>query len=114
MRFGKKGKLSYRYVGPFQILRRVGKVAYELYLPNELASVHPIFHVSMLKKCIGDLTSIVPLEGLGVKENLSYEEVPVEILDQQVKKLRNKKLLTGKCCGGTSKLRVLFGRPRPI
>ncbi|WMV45424.1 hypothetical protein MTR67_038809 [Solanum verrucosum] len=64
IRFGKKGKLSPRFVGPYQILRRVGKVVYELELPNELASVHPVFHVSVLKKCVGDPTSIVPLEGL--------------------------------------------------
>ncbi|WMV41498.1 hypothetical protein MTR67_034883 [Solanum verrucosum] len=92
VRFGKKGKLSSRYVDPYQILRRAGKVAYELDLLNELASVHPVFHVSMLKKCVGDSTSIVPLEGLGVKENLSYEEVPIEILDRQVKKLKNKEV----------------------
>ncbi|KAK4709950.1 hypothetical protein R3W88_004463 [Solanum pinnatisectum] len=96
MRFGKKGKLSPRFVGPYQILRRVGKVAYELDLPNELASVHPVFHVSMLKKCIGDPKSIVPLEGLELKENISYEEVPVEILDRQVKKLRNKEVASVK------------------
>ncbi|WMV41422.1 hypothetical protein MTR67_034807 [Solanum verrucosum] len=76
-----------------QILRRIGKVSYELELPNELASVHLVFHGSMLTKCVGDPTSIVPLEDFGVKENLSYEEVPVEILDRQVKKLRIKKLL---------------------
>ncbi|KAK4716358.1 hypothetical protein R3W88_014696 [Solanum pinnatisectum] len=92
MRFGKKGKLSARFVGPYQILKRIGKVAYELDLPNELAPVHPIFHVSMLKKFIGDPVSIIPLEGLGVDESLSYEEVPVEILDQQVKRLRNKEV----------------------
>ncbi|WMV41034.1 hypothetical protein MTR67_034419 [Solanum verrucosum] len=51
--------------------------------------MHLVFHVSMLKKCVGDLTSIVPLESLGVKDNLSYEEVTVDILDRQVKKLRN-------------------------
>ncbi|WMV41924.1 hypothetical protein MTR67_035309 [Solanum verrucosum] len=96
MRFGNKGKLSHRYVGPYQILRHVGKVAYELELPNELTSVHPVFHVSMLKKCVGDPTSIVPLEGLGVDENLSYEEVSVEILDRQVKKLRNKEVASEK------------------
>ena len=59
-------------------------------LPSELTSVHPIFHVSMLKKCIGDFESILPIEDLGVQENLFYEEVVVEILDRQVKKLRNK------------------------
>ncbi|WMV37422.1 hypothetical protein MTR67_030807 [Solanum verrucosum] len=82
--------------GPYQILRRIGKVVYELDLPYELASVHPIFHVSMLKKFFGDPTSIVPVEGLGVDENLSYEEVPVEILDRQVKKLRNKEVASMK------------------
>ncbi|WMV08170.1 hypothetical protein MTR67_001555 [Solanum verrucosum] len=87
MIFGNKGKLSPQYVGPYLILRRVGKVSYELEMPNELASMHLVFHVSMLRKCVGDPTSIVPLEGLGVKEKLSYEEVPVELLDRQVKKL---------------------------
>ncbi|WMV41070.1 hypothetical protein MTR67_034455 [Solanum verrucosum] len=96
MRFGKKGKLSPRYVGPYHILRRVGKVAYELDFPNELVSVHPIFHISLLKKCVSYLTSIVPLEGLGVKQNLSYEKLLVEILDRQVKKLRNKEVASMK------------------
>ncbi|KAH0712365.1 hypothetical protein KY289_008324 [Solanum tuberosum] len=96
MRFGKKGKLSPRYVGPYQILKRIGKVAYELDLPYELAPVHPVFHVSMLKKCIEDPVSIFPLEGLGVDESLSYEEVPVEILDRQVKRLRNKEIASVK------------------
>ncbi|WMV58068.1 hypothetical protein MTR67_051453 [Solanum verrucosum] len=91
MRFGKKGKLSPHYVGQYQILRRIDKVAYELELPNDLASVHPIFHVSLLKKCVGDLKSIVPLEG-EVKGNLSYEKVPIEILDQQVQKFINKEV----------------------
>ncbi|WMV46562.1 hypothetical protein MTR67_039947 [Solanum verrucosum] len=96
MRFGKKGKLSTRYIGLYQILIRVGKVAYELDLPNDLATVHPVFHVSMLKKCVGDPTSIVPLEGLGVDESLSYEEVPVVILYRQFKKLRNKEVASMK------------------
>ena len=90
VRFGKKGKLSPRYVGPYEILQWVGKVAYELKLPIELASVHPVFHVSMLKKCIGDPDSILPIEGLDVIDNLFYEEVSVQILDRQVKKLRIK------------------------
>ncbi|WMV32888.1 hypothetical protein MTR67_026273 [Solanum verrucosum] len=71
-------------------MRYVGKVAYELELPNELASEHLVFHVSMLKKCVGDPTSIILLERLEFKENVSYEEVSVEILDRQVKRLRNK------------------------
>ena len=92
MRFGRKGKLSSRHVGPYVIVQRVGEVEYEFALLVDLASVHPVFHVSMLKKCLGDPTSIIPVEGLGVDEYLSYEEVPIEILDRQVKRLRNKEI----------------------
>ena len=74
MRFGKKGKLSLRYIRPYVILQKVGNVAYELKLPNDLVSVHPLFHVSMIKKSLGDPVSILPVEVLGVDENLSYEE----------------------------------------
>ena len=77
-------------------MQRVGKVAYELRLHSELASVHPTFHVSMLKKCICDPESILSIEGLGVKDNLSYEEVPVQILDSQVKRWRNKEVVSVK------------------
>ncbi|WMV09344.1 hypothetical protein MTR67_002729 [Solanum verrucosum] len=96
MRFGKKGKLSPRYVGPYKILKRVGKVAYELELPTKLAIVHPIFHISFLKKCVGDPASIIPLEIVAVKDTLTYEEVPVEILDRQVRRLRNKEVASVK------------------
>ncbi|WMV54408.1 hypothetical protein MTR67_047793 [Solanum verrucosum] len=92
MRVSKKGKLSPRFVGPYKILRRVGKIVYELDLPNELELVHSVFHVSMLNKCVGDPTSLFPLERLAVDENLSYEEVQVEIFDRQVKKLRNREV----------------------
>ena len=84
MRFGKKGELSPRYVGPYKILKMVFKVTYELEIPAELAVVHPVFHISLLKKCVGDPASIVPLESVEVKDNFSYEDVPVEILDRQV------------------------------
>ena len=96
VRFGYKGKLSPHYVGPYEILQRIAKVAYELKLPSELASVHPVFHVSMLKKCICDPVSILPIEGLGVEDNLSYEEVLVQILYRKVKKLRNKEVVSVK------------------
>ena len=69
LRFCNKGKLSPRYVGPYEILQRVDKVAYVLKLLSELASVHPVFHVSMLKKCIGDPESILPIEGPCVNDN---------------------------------------------
>ncbi|WMV23308.1 hypothetical protein MTR67_016693 [Solanum verrucosum] len=90
MRFGKKGKLSPRYIGPYRIAKRIGNVAYELELSQELAAVHPVFHISMLKKCIGDPSLILPTESVKIKDNLSYEEVPVQILDHQVRRLRTK------------------------
>ncbi|WMV41852.1 hypothetical protein MTR67_035237 [Solanum verrucosum] len=92
MRFGKKGKLSPRYVGPYRILKRIDKVAYELELPANLAVVHPVFHISLLKKCVGDPASVVPLETVVVKDSHSYEDVPVQILDRQVRRLRNKEV----------------------
>ena len=90
MIFGKKGKISPRYVGLYKILKSVGKVLHELELPAELAAVHQVFHISLLKKCVGDLSSIVSLESVGVKYSLSYDDVPIDILECQVRRLRNK------------------------
>ena len=92
MGFGKKVKLSSRYVVPYKILKIICKVTYELKFLEELAALHPIFHISLLKKCVGDPASVVPLESVGVKDSLSYEDVPVEILDRQVRRLRNKEV----------------------
>ncbi|XP_055830750.1 uncharacterized protein LOC129899750 [Solanum dulcamara] len=86
MRFGKKGKLSPRYIGPYQITRRIG----ELDLPFDLEAVHPVFHVSMLRKCVGDPSRIFPIEDVHITEELSYEEHPIAILDRQVRRLRTK------------------------
>ena len=77
-------------MSPYEIFQRVSNFAYELKQPSELALVYQVFHVSMLKKSIGDPESILPIEGLGVKDNLSYEELPIEILDRKVNKLWNK------------------------
>src|SRR5687767_6276705 len=96
IRFGKKGKLSPRYIGPYRILKRIGSVAYEIELPNDLARVQPVFHVSMLRKFVGDVNTIVPLEDVTIEDDLTYEEVPVEILDRQVKRLRNKEIASVK------------------
>ncbi|WMV45169.1 hypothetical protein MTR67_038554 [Solanum verrucosum] len=96
MRFGKEGKLSPRYIGPYRIYKRIGKVAYDLELPQELAAVHPVFHISMLKKCMGDLSLIIPIEDIGIKDSLSYEEILVQILDRQVRKLRTKEVASVK------------------
>ncbi|WMV58266.1 hypothetical protein MTR67_051651 [Solanum verrucosum] len=93
MRFRKKRKLSSWYNGSYRISKRVGNVAYdELELPQELAAVHPIFHISVLKKCMADLLFIIPTEDIGIKDNLFYEEIPIQILDRQVRKLRTKEL----------------------
>jgi len=96
MRFGKNGKLCPRYVGPYQILKWTGLVEYELDLPSDLAPVHPVFHFSMLKKCIGDPSLSIPTEDIGIKDSLSYEEIHVQILDRQVRKLRTKEVASVK------------------
>ena len=93
MRFGKKGKLSPRCVGPYKILN---KVSYELELPAELAVVHPVFHISLLKKCVGDPAFLVPIESVAVKDSISYEDVPIEILERQVRRLRHKEVASVK------------------
>ncbi|KAL4033049.1 hypothetical protein IC575_006134 [Cucumis melo] len=74
LRFAKKGKLSPRFVGPFEILERIGPVAYRLALPPSFAAVHDVFHISMLRKYVADPTHVVDFEPLQISENLSYEE----------------------------------------
>ena len=83
-------------MGPYEIFQNIGNVAYELKLPSELASVHPVFHVSIIKKCIVYPNSVLHIEGLGVQENPYYKEFMVQILDRQVKKLRIKEVASVK------------------
>jgi len=92
IRFGKRGKLNPRYVGPFTILERIGPVAYRLDLPTELGNVHNVFHVSNLKKCLADESLIVPLEEIKVDDRLRIVEEPVEILDYKIRSLRHSKI----------------------
>ena len=89
-RFGKKGKLSPRFIGPFEILERVGQVAYRLALPPALSAVHDVFHVSALRRYVSDVTHVLSYEDLVLDETLSYEEQPVKVLDRKDKVLRNK------------------------
>ena len=96
MRFSKRGKLSSRYIGLFEVLKRVGEVAYELALPRGLLGVHPVFHVSMLKKYHGDGNYIIRWDSVLLDENLSYEEEPVAILDREVRKLISRKIASMK------------------
>nr|GEW14165.1 putative reverse transcriptase domain-containing protein [Tanacetum cinerariifolium] len=92
VRFGKKGKLSPRYVGPFEILERIGLVGYRLRLPKELNSMHDIFHVSNLKKCLADLNLPVPLDEIKVDKTLRFVKEHVEIMDREIKKLKRRKI----------------------
>ncbi|CAM8972006.1 unnamed protein product [Rhodiola kirilowii] len=87
MRFSKKGKLSPRYIGPFEILERVGNVAYRLALPPTISRVHPVFHISMLRKYISDPSHVLEYERLQINDTLSYEEQLMAIIDRQVKRL---------------------------
>ncbi|KAK4738711.1 hypothetical protein R3W88_002408 [Solanum pinnatisectum] len=92
MRFGKKGKLSLRCIGPFEVLECVGSMAYRLALPPNLSGVHQVFHVSMLKRYHGDRDYIIKWDSVVLDNDLQYEEEPVAILDRDVRKLRTKEI----------------------
>ncbi|GJU67245.1 putative reverse transcriptase domain-containing protein [Tanacetum coccineum] len=92
VRFGKKGKLAPRFVGPFEIVEKVVPVAYRLDLPEELNGVHDTFHVSNLKKCLADPTLQVPLDEIRVDAKLNFMEEPVEILEREFKKLKRSRI----------------------
>ena len=81
--FGVKGKLAPRYIGPFQIFERYGKVAYRLKLPEHLVAVHDVFHVSQLKKCLRVPEQNVEVEGVELEPDLTYSEYPIRVLDQK-------------------------------
>ncbi|GKA86423.1 hypothetical protein Tco_0808134, partial [Tanacetum coccineum] len=92
VRFGKRGKLNPRYVGPFKVLKKVGEVAYKLELPEELSIVHNTFHVSNLKKCHADEPLAVPLDGLHLDDKLHFVEEPLEIVGHEVKRLKRSRI----------------------
>ncbi|GKE05937.1 putative reverse transcriptase domain-containing protein, partial [Tanacetum coccineum] len=92
VRFGKKGKLAPRYVRPFEIVERIGLVAFQLRLPQELSSVYDTFHVLNLKKCLADANLHVPLEEIKVYKSLRFIEIPVEIMNREVKRLKRSRI----------------------
>ncbi|XP_020536151.1 uncharacterized protein LOC110009863 [Jatropha curcas] len=91
-RFGQKGKLSPRYIGPYEILERIGPLAYRLALPPELAQIHDVLHVSMLRRYRSDPSHVIQTQDIQVSDHLSYVEEPVAIIRYQTKKLRNKEI----------------------
>ena len=90
MRIGKRNKLGPRYVGPFEILERIGPLAYRLALPPEMEKVHNVFHVSQLRKYISDPNHVLKYSSLQIQEDLFYMVEPVQIIDRKEKQLRNK------------------------
>ncbi|GJS02151.1 putative reverse transcriptase domain-containing protein [Tanacetum coccineum] len=92
VRFRKWGKLNPRYVGPFKVLEKVGSIAYKLKLPQELSRVHNTFHVSNLKKCYSDEPLAVPLEGLHIDDKLQFVEEHVEIMEREIKRLKQSRI----------------------
>ncbi|GJS86033.1 putative reverse transcriptase domain-containing protein [Tanacetum coccineum] len=92
IRFRKKGKLASRYVGPIEILERIGRVAYRLRLPQELSNVHDTFHVSNLKKFLADASLHVPFEKIKIDKTLRFVEEPAEVMDHEVKRLKRSRI----------------------
>ena len=92
LRFGKRGKLSPRYIGPYEVIERVGPVAYRLALPPELSQIHDVFHVSMLRRYRSDPSHILQAQPLELENDLSYEEEPIAIVAREIKVLRTKNI----------------------
>ncbi|XP_057993076.1 uncharacterized protein LOC131174053 [Hevea brasiliensis] len=88
--FGKKGKLAPRYIGPFEITNRVGAVAYQLQLPSSLSHVHPVFHISIFRKCVPDPSQVLQPDTVELNEDLTFKEQLVAIIDYQMRQLQSK------------------------
>ena len=112
--FGRRGKLRPRYIGPYEIIARVGTVAYRLDLPPELYKVHNVFHVSMLRKYIPEPSHVLRDQSVQLKENLTYEETPVQIVDRKEQVLRSKVIPLVKSYGRIMRERQLLGSQRLI
>ena len=90
LRFQVQGKLAPRYIGPYQVLKKVGAVAYCLELLEEMSDIHPVFHVSQLRRCLRiPEVEHVPVETIDLQPDLRYQEIPVKILDTVTRRTRN-------------------------
>ena len=98
----KSRKLTPRFIGPFEILKRVGPVAYQVALPPSLSNLHSVFHISQLRKYVHDPSHVIELDNVQVKENLTYETQPLRIDDRMVKQLRGKEIPLVKVVWGSA------------
>ena len=92
MRFGKNGKLSPRFTGPYEVIEKVGPLAYRSALPPELEKIYNVFHMSMLRRYMSNPSHVVSSETIELRPDLAYEEEPIEIFAQEVKELRKKRI----------------------
>lgn len=90
--FGKQGKLNPHYIGPFKVLKRIGPVGYKRMFPQELNSVHDVFHLSSLKKCLYDGSLSIPIDEIQVNTKLNFVEEPIKIMDGEIKRLKQSRI----------------------
>ncbi|GJW36245.1 hypothetical protein Tco_0059165 [Tanacetum coccineum] len=112
IRFGKRGKLSPRYIRPFKIIERYGPVAYKLELPDKLHGIHNTFHVSNLTKCMVDENLVIPLKEIQLDDKLNFIEEPVEIMDREVKQLKQVEFPLSKFDGIQGEVRNILGNEK--
>jgi hypothetical protein len=110
--FKVQGKLAPRFIGPFKILEKRGEIAYQLELPPQLSDVHDVFHVSQLKKCLHVPEEQIPIEDFDAKEDLSYQEYPVKILEMFERVTWNKRIICVRCNGVITPRRKLLGKEK--
>ncbi len=92
LRFGKNGKLSLRFIGPYDVIERMGPVAYRLALPHKLDKIHNVFYMSMLRRYRSDPSNVISAKEIIMQLDLTYEEEPIRILARKIKALRNKRI----------------------
>ncbi|GJQ95933.1 hypothetical protein Tco_0007072 [Tanacetum coccineum] len=113
IRFGQWGKLNPRYIGPFKVLAKIRTVAYRLELPQQLSMVHSTFHVSNLKKCLSDESLVIPLDEIQIDDKLHFVEEPVEIMDREVKRLKQSRIRIIKVIMETRGRKKVVREPTP-